>query len=89
MPQIRPIEDLMNAIELSTHCHACHEPVFFKKDGRIDLVVMSIEVYEKMVGTLEVDEAITEAEAEYANSQELADAQEALSMLREKHFPER
>ena len=86
MPQIRPITDLRNTTEISDLCHARREPVFITKNGYGDLVVMSIETYEAMTETAAVDAAISQAEAEYAQTGELYDAHEALSSLRRKHF---
>lgn len=86
MPQIRPITDLRNTTEISDLCHARREPVFITKNGYGDLVVMSIETYEAMTETAAVDAAISQAEAEYAQTGQLYDAYEALSSLRRKHF---
>lgn len=55
MPQIRPITDLRNTNEISEICHARQEPIFITKNGYGDLVVMSIETYEKMVETAETN----------------------------------
>lgn len=86
MPQIRPITDLRNTTEISDVCHARREPVFITKNGYGDLVVMSIETYEEMLETQATDQAISEAEAEYAATGQLHDARTALSSLRRKHF---
>jgi len=86
MPQIRPITDLRNTTEISALCHAKREPLFITKNGYGDLVVMSIEAYEEMQQIIQVDAAITEAEAEYAAEGALLDARETLSSLRRKHF---
>ena len=86
MPQIRPITDLRNTNEISELCHSRKEPVFITKNGYGDLVVMSIETYEAMVENAAVDDAITEAEAEYERDGQLHDAQEVLVSLRRKHF---
>ena len=86
MPQIRPITDLRNTNEISDICHTKNEPVFITKNGYGDLVIMSIETYEKMLEINETDMAIREAEAEYENGSELIDAREALDSLRRKHF---
>ena len=86
MPQIRPITDLRNTTEISNACHAKREPMFITKNGYGDLVVMSIETYEEMLGTAAVDAAIAEAEAEFAHDSKLHDSREALSSLRRKHF---
>ena len=54
MPQIRPITDLRNTNEISEICHARPEPVFITKNGYGDLVIMSIETYEQLVGRFEL-----------------------------------
>ena len=57
MPQIRPITDLRNTTEISALRHAKREPLFMTKNGYGDLVVMSIEMYEKMLDAARVDAA--------------------------------
>ena len=47
MPQIIPIRDLKNTSEISEICHRSDEPVFVTKNGYGDMVIMSIETYEK------------------------------------------
>ncbi|WP_454962380.1 type II toxin-antitoxin system Phd/YefM family antitoxin [Eggerthia catenaformis] len=86
MPQIRPITDLRNTTEISELCHAKHEPLFITKNGYGDLVVMSIETYEKILETVQIDTAINEAEKEFASGRERLDVRDALSSLRRKHF---
>ena len=85
MPQIRPMTDLRNTNEISELCHAKNEPIFITKNGYGDLVVMSIEAYDKLIGNNEIDAAISAAEKEYAEDGVLMDAREALSSLRRKH----
>lgn len=48
MPQIIPIRDLKNTSEISRKCHSVDEPVFVTKNGYGDMVIMSIETYQKM-----------------------------------------
>ena len=86
MPQIIPMKELRNTNELSERCHARQEPIFVTKNGYGDLVVMSIETYESLIETSDVDTAITASEAEISAGGELLDAEEALSSLRRKHF---
>ena len=86
MPQIRPMTDLRNTNEISELCHAKNEPIFITKNGYGDVVVMSIEAYDKLIGNNEIDAAISAAEKEYAEDGVLMDAREALSSLRRKHF---
>lgn len=55
MPTIRPSADLRNSYnEISEFCHEYSEPVFITKNGKGDLAVMSIEVYETLKGKLEL-----------------------------------
>ena len=84
MPNIMSITDLRKTNEISDLCHKSQEPVFITKNGYGDLVVMSIEAYEKLVRDIQVDAAILEAEKEVREGAELMDAREALVGLRRK-----
>ncbi len=86
MPQIRPITDLRNTTEISELCHANREPLFITKNGYGDLVVMSMETYDELIGTAHTDAAIREAEKEYEADGVLMDARTALPALRRKHL---
>ena len=49
MPKIRPISDLRTCSnEISEYCKKTGEPVFITKNGTGDMVVISIELYEKL-----------------------------------------
>ena len=86
MPNIMPITDLRKTNEISDLCHKSQEPVFITKNGYGDLVVMSMETYEELLSTNQIDKAIFEAEREVAEGAELLDAREALGELRRKYF---
>ena len=60
--------------------------LFFAKNGYGDLVVMSIETYEKILETSAVDAAISEAEAELQHNGQLRDAKQVPAGLRRKYF---
>lgn len=61
MPAIRSSADLRNNYnEISTFCHNYPEPVFITKNGKGDLAVMSIEVYEEMTSRFELYSQIKE-----------------------------
>lgn len=47
MPQIIPIKDLKKTSELSEMCRQSQEPVFITKNGYGDMVIMSMETYER------------------------------------------
>jgi prevent-host-death family protein len=61
MPNIRPSSDLRNKyVEISKWCHDYMEPVYITKNGQGDLVVMSIEAYEGLVGKFELHKLLDE-----------------------------
>lgn len=86
MPQIIPIRDLRDTNAISDKCHAKQEPLFVTKNGYGDLVVMSIETYDRLINTAAIDSAIAESEQEIANGEELKDARDILPSLRRKHL---
>lgn len=86
MPQIRPITDLRNTTEISELCHANREPLFITKNGYGDLVVMSIETYDELIGTARRTTVIHETEKESEADGVLLDTRTALPSLRRKHF---
>ncbi len=55
MPTIRSSTDLRNHYnEISNLCHETMEPIFITKNGRGDMVTMSIESYEQLTGRFEL-----------------------------------
>ena len=58
MPQIVPMKDLRNTNEISERCHAVNEPIFVTKNGYGDLVIMSMETYENLINTADIDASI-------------------------------
>ena len=85
MPQIRPIKDLRNTTEISELCRLSKEPIFITKNGYGDMVVMSMETYEKSLAKLELYQKLFEAEAQIKNGEELLVGEDVFKKLREKH----
>lgn len=88
MPIIKPITDLRNKNEIKYLKYVTNNSnqYLLQKNGYRDLVVMSMETYEELLSTNQIDKAIFEAEREVAEGAELLDAREALGELRRKHF---
>ena len=63
-PHIRPITDLKKTSEISALCHETGEPVFITKNGYSDLVIMSVDSYERRMFVGEVAGKLAEAEEE-------------------------
>ncbi len=88
MPQIRPIKDLRNTTEISDLCHKVKEPVFITKNGYGDLVVMSIDTYEKSLAKLELYQKLNEAEMQVKNGEKLRSGEAVFNELRKKYSGE-
>ncbi len=86
MPLIMPIKDLRNTNEISALAHKVCEPIFITKNGYSDLVVMSSELYDKFARENRIDQAIFEAEKDFAETGESIDADVAFAELEKKYF---
>jgi PHD/YefM family antitoxin component YafN of YafNO toxin-antitoxin module len=84
MPQIIPIKDLKNTSAVSELCHRVPEPVFITKNGYGDMVLMSMEAYERTIFLQEVYTKLEQAEHEIEEGRTL-DARDSLRALREKY----
>lgn len=65
MPEIIPIRDLKNTNVISQRCHASQEPIFVTKNGYGDMVIMSMEAYERQMVMNEVYAKLAAAEAQH------------------------
>ncbi|MCL2366307.1 MAG: type II toxin-antitoxin system Phd/YefM family antitoxin [Oscillospiraceae bacterium] len=84
MPNIRPISDLRNnSNEISEFCRTSREPVFITKNGVGDMVVLSIELYEKQQAQLDLYYKLAESESEIATGSEGVDFFDFASKLRQ------
>ena len=84
MPQIIPIRDLKNTSEISAMCNSSNEPVFITKNGYGDMVVMSMETYEKNMFVHDLEKKLAQAE-EAISKGEVRDARKAHSDLRKQY----
>lgn len=84
MPQIIPIRDLKNTSEISEKCHSYNEPIFITKNGYGDMVIMSMETYEKSLFLASVYGKLEEAEKQFAEGKVL-DGDASLKGIRAKY----
>jgi len=83
MPHIRPVSDLRNRFaDISKVVHETSEPVFLTKNGYGDMVVMSIEAYERKLFESEVYFKLKEAELESKSTNKRYSHEEVFSDLR-------
>ncbi|MEI7616378.1 MAG: type II toxin-antitoxin system prevent-host-death family antitoxin [Actinomycetota bacterium] len=85
MPKIRPITDLRNTNEISEICHKLQEPIFITKNGHGDLVIMSIDTYERQMALVEIYKKLAEAEAQVVQKIPLLEGEEVFKKLRAKY----
>jgi prevent-host-death family protein len=84
MPNIRPISDLRNnSSAISEYCHKTKEPVFITKNGIGDMVIMSVDTYERQQTLIDLYIKLAEAEEEIANGVEGEDFFEIAKKLRD------
>lgn len=84
MPNIRPIRDLRNTLEISELCHSTDEPVFITKNGYSDMVIMSSEVYDELVTAMDIYKRIFKSLDDIANGN-VFDGEEVLKEMRKKY----
>ncbi len=84
MPQIRPIRDLKNTTAISALCHETDEPIFITKNGYGDMVIMSMETYEKSSFINNLHDKISFAEADLKAGR-VSDVDDAIFDIRKKH----
>jgi PHD/YefM family antitoxin component YafN of YafNO toxin-antitoxin module len=84
MPQIIPIRDLKKTSEVSELCHSISEPIFVTKNGYGDMVVMSMETFEKSMFLQDMYMKIAAAEQSIKDGR-IMDASESMRIIREKY----
>lgn len=83
MKRIRPVSDLRNSFsDISKIVHETQEPVFLTKNGYGDMVVMSIEAYERKQFESEIYLKLKEAELEAGSTKKRYTHEEVFSNLR-------
>ncbi|MDD2397869.1 MAG: type II toxin-antitoxin system Phd/YefM family antitoxin [Tissierellia bacterium] len=85
MLHIRPVTDLRNKFsDISKLVHEKAEPVFLTKNGYGDMVVMSIETYEKMLMDNIIFEKLREAIIVAESTEERYDFDKVSKEMRDK-----
>lgn len=85
MPEIMPIVELRNTGKISEICHEKDEPVFITKNGYGDLVIMSIETYERTLAAADIYRKLAEAERQIEDGVPLSDSEQVFKRMRAKY----
>ncbi len=84
MEKIRPVSDLRNNFsEISKIVHETAEPVFLTKNGYGDMVVLSMEAFERLQFDSEVYFKLQAAEKEATLTDKRYSSKDALKAMRE------
>lgn len=84
MPQIIPIKNLKNTSEISELCHKVQEPIYITKNGYGDMVIMSMETYERCMSQIAMYKDIEVSESQIKEGK-VKDAKTSLSETRAKY----
>ena len=83
IPKIRPVSDLRNKFsDISKAVHNSNEPVYLTKNGRGDMVVMSLEAYEQNLFQSEIYIKLKEAEYQAVSTKKRYTHDEVMAELR-------
>jgi PHD/YefM family antitoxin component YafN of YafNO toxin-antitoxin module len=84
IPRIIPIRDLKKTSELSELCRETNEPVFITKNGYGEMVIMSMDTYEKTMLMNDIYRKVNEAEQSVSKG-DVTNGFESLRKTRVKH----
>lgn len=85
MPSIRPISDLSHsADEISDFCRQTRQPVYITRNGAGDMVILSIEEFERQQAQIELYNLLAVAEREISSGAEGKDFALVAAQLREQ-----
>jgi len=70
MPKIIPIRELRDTTTMSELCHSTEEPIFITKNGYGDMVIMSLETFEKNSGMSDFYSDVSFRKGKYSDLQD-------------------
>lgn len=85
MAQIVPIRDLKDTSAISELCKNANEPIFITKNGYGDMVLMSMEVYNRTFAEIQLYKALKEAENELDRGAPVAPAGAFMAEMKTKY----
>ena len=84
MPNIKSNKELCNNFnEFSSFCHETGAPIFISKNGRGDLAVMSIDLFNKFMERYELYQLLEQSESDFTNGRTLT-FDDSMKSLREE-----
>lgn len=85
MPDVKPSTSIRHDYNsFSRHCHESQHPVMVTKNGEADLVVMSVEVYQKMIARQKLGQMLSKVDREIAAGTPMRDFEEAFDSIEKR-----
>ena len=84
MPQIIPIKELKNTSQISERVHSTNEPIYVTRNGYGDMVIMSVENFDRYYKKLDLYQSLERAEKQIEAGQG-TDAREQITSMRKKY----
>ncbi|MCD8285644.1 MAG: type II toxin-antitoxin system Phd/YefM family antitoxin [Clostridia bacterium] len=85
LPKVIPINELKNTAQISQTCKESDTPIIITKNGYGEMVLMSVELYEKTMAEARIAALINESIDEVEAGAECVDGDEFLESLRKKY----
>ena len=82
MPDVKPSTSIRHDYNaFSRHCRESQQPIMITKNGEADLVVMSVEVYQKMIARQKLGQMLSKVDREIAAGTSMKDFDEVFSSI--------
>ncbi|MCL1786778.1 MAG: type II toxin-antitoxin system Phd/YefM family antitoxin [Defluviitaleaceae bacterium] len=85
MPDVKPSTSIRhNYNSFSKHCRETNAPVLLTKNGEADLVVMSVETYQRMMAQHRLGQMLAKVDRDIAAGVPMRDFEEVFSDIEER-----
>lgn len=85
MPRILPISDLRNNFNaISEICHTDNEPVYITKNGKGDMVITSLDYFEKLQARIDLYEKLAISESDFSENRVITH-EDLMSQIKERY----
>ena len=85
MPDVKPSTSIRHNYNLfSKHCRESNAPVLLTKNGEADLVVMSVEAYQRMMTQHRLGQMLAKVDREIAAGMPMRDFEDVFSDIEER-----
>jgi PHD/YefM family antitoxin component YafN of YafNO toxin-antitoxin module len=85
MPDVKPSTSICHDYNaFSRHCRETQTPVMVTRDGEADLVVMSVETYQKMIARQRLGQMLSKVDREIAAGTSMRDFEEVFTAIEKR-----